>query len=185
MGPNAERLVKILDVIVYLFVDTYVPIVYRVMSSSTKSTTLAFTDIGFQKKKLSKWNRTPKGSSIFGNTRAYLLVDTYVPIVYRVMSSSTKSTTLALTDIGFQKKKKLSKWNRTPKGSSIFGNTRAYLLVDTCVPIMYRVMSSSTKSTTLAFTDIGFQKIFQNGTERRKARQFLVIREPIFSLVRL
>jgi hypothetical protein len=83
------------------------------------------------------------------------------------------------------KKKKLSKWNRTPKGSSIFGNTRAYLLVDTCVPIMYRVMSSSTKSTTLAFTDIGFQKIFQNGTERRKARQFLVIREPIFSLVRL
>jgi hypothetical protein len=130
MGPNAERLVKILDVIVYLFVDTYVPIVYRVMSSSTKSTTLAFTDIGFQKKKLSKWNRTPKGSSIFGNTRAYLLVDT-------------------------------------------------------CVPIMYRVMSSSTKSTTLAFTDIGFQKIFQNGTERRKARQFSVIREPIFSLVRL
>jgi hypothetical protein len=49
MGPNAERLVKILDVIVYLFVDTYVPIVYRVMSSSTKSTTLAFTDIGSQK----------------------------------------------------------------------------------------------------------------------------------------
>jgi hypothetical protein len=55
MGPNAERLVKILDVIVYLFVDMYVPVVYRVMSSSTKSTTLAFTDIGFQKN-LSKWN---------------------------------------------------------------------------------------------------------------------------------
>jgi hypothetical protein len=128
MGPNAERLVKILDVIVYLFVDTYVPIVYRVMSSSTKSTIITSTDVG---------------------------------------------------------PSKFSKWNRTPKGSSIFGNTRAYLLVDTCVPIMYRVMSSSTKSTTLAFTDIGFQKIFQNGTERRKARQFSVIREPIFSLVRL
>jgi hypothetical protein len=54
MEPNAERLVKFLDVIVYLFVDTYVPIVYRVMSSSTKSTTLAFTDIGFQKKKTFK-----------------------------------------------------------------------------------------------------------------------------------
>jgi hypothetical protein len=49
MGPNAERLVEILDVIVYLFVDMYVPIVYRVVSSPTKSTTLAFTDIGFQK----------------------------------------------------------------------------------------------------------------------------------------
>jgi hypothetical protein len=36
MGPNAERLVKILDVIVYLFVDTYVPIVYRVKSSNQK-----------------------------------------------------------------------------------------------------------------------------------------------------
>jgi hypothetical protein len=104
MGPNAERLVKILDVIVYLFVDTYVTIVYRVMSSSTKSTTLAFTDIGFQKN-LSKWNRTPKGSSIFGNTRAYLFVGTIVTIMYRVKSSPTESTTLALTDIGFQKKK--------------------------------------------------------------------------------
>jgi hypothetical protein len=51
MGPNAERLVKILDVIVYLFVDTYVPIVYRVKSSPTESTTLALTDLGFQKKK--------------------------------------------------------------------------------------------------------------------------------------
>jgi hypothetical protein len=49
MRPKAERLVEILDVIVYLFVDTYVPIVYRVMSSLTKSTTLVFTDIGFQK----------------------------------------------------------------------------------------------------------------------------------------
>jgi hypothetical protein len=46
MGPNAERLVKILDVIVYLFVDTYVPIVYRVKSSSTKSTIITPTDVG-------------------------------------------------------------------------------------------------------------------------------------------
>jgi hypothetical protein len=52
MEPNAERLVKIFsNVIVYLFVDMYVPIVYRVASSSTKSMTLAFTDIGFQNKK--------------------------------------------------------------------------------------------------------------------------------------
>jgi hypothetical protein len=45
---------------------------------------------------------------------------------------------------------------------------------------MYRVKSSSTKSTTLALTDIGFQKKknFQNGTERRKARR-------IFSNVRV
>jgi hypothetical protein len=99
------------------------------------------------------------------------------------MSSSTKSTTLAFTDIGFQKN--LSKWNRTPKGSSIFGNARAYLFVGTIVTIVHRVASSSTKSMTLAFTDIGFQKnIFQNETERRKARQFLVMREPIFSLER-
>jgi hypothetical protein len=91
------------------------------------------------------------------------------------MSSSTKSTTLAFTDIGFQKKN-LSKWNRTPKGSSIFGNTRAYLFVGTIVTIMYRVKSSPTEGTTLALTDIGFQKKnFPNGTERRKARQFLVM----------
>jgi hypothetical protein len=133
MGPNAEGLVKILDVIVYLFVDTYVPIVYRVMPSSTESTTLALTDIGFQKKKkLSKWNRTPKGSSILGNARAYLFVGTIVTILYRVVSSLTKSTTLAFIDIGslqnFQKK-----WNRTPKGSSDFDNARVYLFVSTPV----------------------------------------------------
>jgi archaellum component FlaF (FlaF/FlaG flagellin family) len=117
MGPNVERLVKILDVIVYLFVDTYVPIVYRVMSSSTKSTTLAFTDIGFQKN--------------------------------------------------------LSKWNQTPKGSSIFGNARAYLFVGTIVTIVYRIKSSSTKSTIITPTDVGPSKIFKNGTERRKARRIL------------
>jgi hypothetical protein len=98
MGPNAEGLVKILDVIVYLFVDTYVPIVYRVMSSSTKSTTLAFTDIG-SSKNFQKWNRTPKGSSNFSNVRVYLFVDTRVTIMYIVLSSSTKSTTLTLTDV--------------------------------------------------------------------------------------
>jgi hypothetical protein len=46
MEPNAERLVKILDVIAYLFVGTIVTIVYRVVSPLTKSTTLAFIDIG-------------------------------------------------------------------------------------------------------------------------------------------
>jgi hypothetical protein len=131
MGPNAERLVKILDVIVYLFVDTYVPIVYRVMPSSTKSTTLALTNIG-SLQKFSKWNRTPKGSSILGNARAYLFVGTIVTIMYRVKSSLTESTTLAFIDIGslqnFQKK-----WNRTPKGSSDFDNARVYLFVSTSV----------------------------------------------------
>jgi hypothetical protein len=134
MGPNAERLVKILDVIVYLFVDTYVTIMYRVKSAPTESTTLALTDIGFQKKK-----------------------------------------------------KKLSKWNRTPKGSSIFGNVRAYLFVGTIVTILYRVVSSLTESTTLAFIDIGSLQNFQkkNGTARRKARRILIMQESIFSLVRM
>ena len=72
-----------------------------------------------------------KGSSNFDNVRVYLFVDTIVTIVYRVASSSTKSTTLTFTDIG--SKKNLSKWNRTPKGSSNFGNVRVYLFVDTCV----------------------------------------------------
>jgi hypothetical protein len=133
MESNAERLVKILDVIVYLFVGTIVTIMYRVKSSPTESTTLALTDIGFQKKKLSRWNRTPKGSSIFGNARAYLFVGTIVTILYRVVSSLTKSMTLAFIDIGslqnFQKKK----WNRMPKGSSNFDNARVYLFVSTPV----------------------------------------------------
>jgi hypothetical protein len=64
MGPNAERLVKILDVIVYLFVDTNVPVVYRVMSSSTKSTTLAFTDIGFPKKKKKSFKMEPNAERL-------------------------------------------------------------------------------------------------------------------------
>jgi hypothetical protein len=99
MGPNAERLVKILDVIVYLFVDMYAPIVYRVMSSSTKSTTLAFTDIGFQKIFQNGTERR-KARQFFGNARAYLFVGTIVTIVYRVKSSSTKSTIITPTDVG-------------------------------------------------------------------------------------
>jgi hypothetical protein len=115
---------------------------YIVLSYPTKSTTLTSTDIGSQKS-LKKWNRTPKGSSKFCNVIVYLFVDTYVPIVYRVMSSSTKSTTLTLTDIGSLQK--FSKWNRTPKGSSNFGNVRAYLFVSTIITIVYRVLSSQPK----------------------------------------
>ena len=37
------------DVIVYLFVDTHVTIVYIVLSYSTKSMALTLTDIGSQK----------------------------------------------------------------------------------------------------------------------------------------
>jgi hypothetical protein len=88
----------------------------------------------------------------------------YVPIVYRVVSSPTKRTTLAFTDIGFQKN--LSKWNRTPKGSSIFGNARAYLFVDTFVTTLYRVASSLTKSAALAFIDIGSLQNFQKKWNR-------------------
>ena len=129
---------------------------YRVVSSSTKSTTLALTDIGFQKLKKKKWNRTPKGSSNFGNVRVYLFVGTIVTIVYRVVSSSTKSTTLTFSDIGSPKN--LSKWNLMPKGSSNFDNVRVYLFVGAIVAIVHRVVLSSTKSTTLTFTDIGSQK---------------------------
>ena len=57
-----------------------------------------------------------------------------VHIMYRVVSSSTKSTTLASTDIGSLKK--FSKWNRTLKGSSNFSNVRVYLFVDTLVAII-------------------------------------------------
>jgi hypothetical protein len=133
MGPNAERLVKILDVIVYLFVDTCVPIMYRVMSSPTKSTTLALTDIGFQKKNLSKWKS-------------------------QVSPKKVRPSHL------------LSKWNRTPKGSSIFGNVRAYLFVGTIVTILYRVVSSLTESTTLAFIDIGSLQNFQKKMEPHAER---------------
>ena len=75
----------------------------------------------------------PKGSSIFGNARAYLFVGTLVTIVYRVMSSLTKSMTLVLIDTGSQKSFK--KWDRTPEGSSNFGNVRVYLFVGTIVII--------------------------------------------------
>ena len=81
-----------------------VTIMYIVLSYPTKSMTLTLTDIG-SLKKISKWNRTPKGSSNFGNVRIYLFVDTIVIIVYRVVSYPTKSTTLTLIDIGPQKKK--------------------------------------------------------------------------------
>ena len=156
---------------------------YRVVSSLTKSTTLALTDVG--SKKFSKWNQTPKGSSNFDNARVYLFVNTFVAVMYRVVSSLTKSTTLALTDVG---SKNFSKWNRASKGSSNSDSTRVYLFVKTFIAIMYRVVSSLTKSMTLILTDTGSQKkffFFQNGTERRKARLISIMRESTFSLVQL
>ena len=98
---------------------------YRVVLYPTKSTTLALTDISFQK--FSKWNRTPKGSPNFSNVRVYLFVDTRVTMVYIVLSYPTKSTTLTLTDV--RSLQKFSKWNRTPKGSSNFSNVRVYIFV--------------------------------------------------------
>ena len=85
------------NVRVYLFVDTFVTIVYRVLLYPTKSTTLTLTDVN-SLKNFQKWNRTPKGSSNFSNVRVYLFVDTFVTIMYRVMSSSTKSMILTSTD---------------------------------------------------------------------------------------
>jgi hypothetical protein len=178
----------------------------------------------FQKKKnLLKWNRTPKGSSIFGNARAYLFVGTIVTIVYRVKSSSTKSTTLTLIDLGSQKSFKngterrkacrifsnvriylfvdtrvhslvvpnqkydphtnrhrfpkiFQKWNQMPKGSSDFDDVRIYLFVDTIVIIVYRVVSNQKYDPRIYRHRFPKKKIFQNETERRKARQFLVMR---------
>ena len=120
-----------------------------------------------------KWNRTPKGSSNFSNVRVYLFIDTRVTIVYIVLSYPTKSTTLTSTDVGSLKY--FQKWNRTPKGSSNFSNVRVYLFVDTRVTIVYIVLLYPTKSTSLTLTDIGSQKCFKNGTERRKARRILVM----------
>ena len=45
----------------------------------------------------------PKGSSNFGNVRVHLFVDTFVAIMYIVVSYLTKSMTLASIDIGSQK----------------------------------------------------------------------------------
>jgi hypothetical protein len=102
--------------------------------------------------------------------------------VYIVKSSSTKSTTLTLTDIGsFQKFSK--KWNRTPKGSSNFSNVRVYLFVNTRVHSLVVPQPKVRPSHQLTSVP-SKKKIFQNETERRKARQFLVMREPIFSLER-
>ena len=78
--------------------------------------------------------------------------------VYIVSSYPTKNMTLTSTDAV---PKNFSKWNRTPKGSSNFGNVRVYLFVDTLVAVVYVVLSSSTKSTTLASTDTGSQKSFK------------------------
>jgi tryptophan-rich sensory protein len=168
-------------VIVYLFVDTLVAIVYRVSLYPTKSMILALTDIG-SLQKFSKWNRTPKGSSNFSNVRVYLFVDTRVTIMYIVLSYPTKSMTLALTDIGSLQK--FSKWNRTPKGSSNFSNVRVYLFVDTRVTIMYIVLSYPTKSMTLASTDIGSLQKFSkkwNRTPKRHASTSLTIFLPSYT----
>ena len=104
--------------------------------------------------------------------RLHLFVDTFVAIVYIVLSYPTKSMTLTSTDAV---PKNLSKWNRTPKGSSNFGNVRIYLFVDTLVAIVYIVVSYLTKSMTLTSTDTDSLKKFQNETERRKARRILVM----------
>ena len=116
---------------------------YRDLSYSTKSMTLAFTDTGSQKKKkfFQKWNRTPKDSLNFGSARVYLFVSTLenpkefqtLHGMYRVLSYSTKSMTLAFIDTGYLKNFQ----NRAPKGSSNFGNVRVYLFVGTHVTIVY------------------------------------------------
>jgi hypothetical protein len=127
MEPNAERLVKILDVIAYLFVGTIVTIMCRVKSSPTKSTIITSTDIGPSK-------------------------------IFKKMEPNAERLVKILDVI-------------------------AYLFVGTIVTIVYRVVSPLTKSTTLAFIDIGSLQNFQkNGTARRKAHRILIMQESIFSL---
>ena len=167
MKPNPERLVEFwVNVRVYLFVSTLVTIMYIAVSSSTKSMTLTSTDA--VPKNPSKWNRTPKGSSNFSNVRVYLFASTLVAVMYIVLSYSTKSMILASTDTSSLKN--FQNGTERRKLVEFWVNVRAYLFVYMLVAIIYIVVSSSTKSTTLASTDTGSLKNFQNGTERRKAR---------------
>ena len=142
------------NVRVYLFVETRNHHVHSLVVPNQKYDP-HINRHRFPQKKFSKWSRTPKGLSNFGNVRIYLFGDTIVITVYRVVSNQKYDPRIYRHRFP---KKNLSKWNRTPKGSSIFGNTRTYLFVGTLVTIVYRVSSCLTKSTTLAFTDIGFQK---------------------------
>jgi hypothetical protein len=154
------------------------------VSSSTKVRPSHLPTSVPKKKNLSKWNQTPKGSSNFSNVRVYLFIGTLVVVVY--IESCRPQPKVRPSHLPTSvSKKNLSKWNRTPKGSSNFGNVRVYLFIDTIVTIVYKVVSSLTKSMTLASTDSGSLKNFQNGTERRKARQISVVQEFIFSLVHL
>ena len=106
--------------------------------------------------------------------RVYLFVDTRVTIVYIVLSYPTKSTTLTSTDVGSLKN--FQNGTKRRKARQNFSNVRVYLFVDTLVTIVYRVVSSSTKSTTLTLIDTGsLTKFFQNLTERRKARRIFVM----------
>ena len=94
--------------------------------------------------------------------------------MYIVLSYPTKSTTLTFTDVGSSQN--FQNGTELRKARQNYDNVRVYLFVGAIVAIVHRVASSSTKSTTLTFTDIGSQKkIFQNGTERRKARQILIV----------
>ena len=161
---------------------------YIVLSYSAKSMTLTSTDTG-SLKKFSKWNRAPKGSSNLDSVRVYLFVGTLVTIMYIHMKTPrvSNSTWGCIESCHVQPRvwpshrltlvpKNLSKWNRTPKGSSNFGSVRVYLFVGTLVTMMYIdmktprvsnsmgmyvVLSSLTKSMTLTSTDIGSQKYFK------------------------
>ena len=82
--------------------------------------------------------------------------------------------TLALTDVGSSQN--FQNGTERRKARQNFSNVRVYLFVDIFVTIVYRVKSSSTKSTTLTLIDAGsLTNFFQNGTERRKARRILVM----------
>ena len=89
--------------------------------------TLTLTDVGTLKNFQKNRTERRKARRIFGDVRVYLLVDELVTIMYihmktprvsnstgmyRVLLSSTKSTTLTLTDVGSLKN--FQKWNRAP-----------------------------------------------------------------------
>jgi hypothetical protein len=116
-----------------------------------------------------KWNRTPKGSSNFSNVRVYLFVDTHV---HSQVILNQKY------DYHINRRWSLKIFKIGPNAERLVEilDVIVYLFVDTYVPIVYRVMSSSTNSTTLTFNRHRFPpKIFKNGTKRRKARRISVM----------
>ena len=134
-----------------------------------------------------------KARRVLSSVRVYLFVSALVTIIYIVLLSSTKRMILTSIDIGSQKSFKmepsaerliefwwcdsLSFWYacdyhiKTPKTSKLYMR-------------MYRVLLCPNQEYDLHTNRHWFPKIFQNRTERRKARRILVVWKSISSLMR-